>query len=600
MLQSIYPAPQTPAASPRGMMMAVAAAALALVVVGLVARNDSWIYTRIGWLDPWTYVGFGYSYDKPAFDADDYKLARLPWILVEFYTRRVFAPVAAQYVLQLGLLFLEGIFFFLAIRRLLGWAPALVGAAFLVTIPFAHGAGGADYNATLSGPLYALAFFALTAAAPSERALPPLLFGISFGLLLHTNFVYLNLAPALIIHFSAIRRQATKLFWSRATVRFALYAALGVLVTTAGLAIVNRAHGRDWLFFANLFNFATDFLLGIRSQDPWRESWASGWYDSQFYPGLLAAAFVVSAALLFAASMNAGTWTKRFQVINLCAQYLCLILIWTFWQTMGQTALQPYYYAYPLWIPLAGLVSSAVAWCLREPAGASGMTTVNRIALAAVTVVAFVVPYSVYGALNWPSRHWSASPFSGTVILYLAIAVIGLLLASLRARVGVFVVVVLLGAANALSNDNSANYRPAHCVDARDAQIAMIAAQHWIASLDSDFSRPVFVWRNPDNGDAVSMSSCSLMPARFFGDSLAYSGWRFLDDAHTFKTIKDISQDRLRFVIAYNGIVVLVTEDASAAEQIRSRFAELNKHFGPTESVVIYQGAVKVPLFVLR
>jgi hypothetical protein len=600
MLQSTYPAPLTPAALPRRIMTAVAVATLGLVVVGLVARNDSWIYSRIGWLDPWTYVGFGYSYDKPAFDADDYKLARLPWILVEFYTRRVFAPVAAQYALQLGLLFLEGIFFFLAIRRLLGWAPALVGAAFLVTIAFAHGAGGADYNTTLSGPLYALAFFALTAAAASERGLPPLLFGISFGLLLHTNFLYLNLAPALIIQFAAIRRQAAKLFWSRGTVRFVLYSMLGVLVATVGLAIVNRTYGRDWLFFANLFNFATDFLLGIRSQDPWRESWASRWYDSQFYPGLLAAAFVVSVALLFAASMNADTWTKRLPVINLCAQYFCLILLWTFWQTMGQTALQPYYYAYPLWIPLAGLVSATIAWSLREPAGAPGMTIVHRIALAAVTVVAFVAPYSVFEALNWPLRHWSANPFSRTVILYLAVAAVGLLLASLRARVGVFVVVLLLGAANALSNDNSANYRPARCVDARDAQIAAIAAQHWIASFDPDFSRPIFVWRNPDNGDAVSMSSCSLVPARFFGDSLSYSGWRFLDDARPFGAIKDISQERLRSLIPHDPIVVLVTEDAGAAEQIRSRFAELNMHFGPTESVVIYQGAVKVPLFVLR
>ena len=143
--------------------------------------------------------------------------------------------------------------FFLAIRRFLGWTPALVGAAFLVTIPFAHGAGGADYNATLSGPLYALAFFALTVAAPSERALPPLLFGMSFGLLFHTNFLYLNFAPALMIHFAAIRRQATKLFWSLSTVRFVLYSTLGALVVTVELAIINRTYGRDWLFFATSF-----------------------------------------------------------------------------------------------------------------------------------------------------------------------------------------------------------------------------------------------------------------------------------------------------------------------------------------------------------
>lgn len=41
-----------------------------LVVLVLVARNDNWIFTRTGWLDPWLYVGFHYHYVTAVFQLD--------------------------------------------------------------------------------------------------------------------------------------------------------------------------------------------------------------------------------------------------------------------------------------------------------------------------------------------------------------------------------------------------------------------------------------------------------------------------------------------------------------------------------------------------
>src|SRR5258706_5391412 len=113
-------------------------ATLASIIAALVSRNDSWIYTRPDWLDPWTYVGFGYEYTNPAFLPGHYKMSRLPWVLAEFWVRQLFDVVAAQYVLQLSTLFFEGMFFFLAIKRLLGSVPFFVWPPFLFTITFAH------------------------------------------------------------------------------------------------------------------------------------------------------------------------------------------------------------------------------------------------------------------------------------------------------------------------------------------------------------------------------------------------------------------------------------------------------------------------------
>jgi hypothetical protein len=567
---------------------------LAVLILGLVARNDSWIYTQIGWLDPWTYVGFGYSYDHPRFAADSYKIARLPWILAEFYTRHLFDAVSSQYILQLGCLFLQGFFFYLAVVRLLGSVPALVGAAFLVTLPFIHGAGGADYNTTLSGPLYALSFYVLTVGANLSRAPLALLFGVCFGLLLHTNIVYVNLLVPLSIHFIGMRWRSAASTQARSIFAFAAIAILGALLVTVALGALNRSYGREWLFFAGLFKFVTAFALDSSQQKPWWQPWSSGWYGNEAYMGLLSSGLFAAIGLLALSFGKRDVSIVRFQIVNLCSQYLAVCVVWTAWQTMGQTALQPAYFAYPLWIPLACVVSSVTVFaCGPAP-------RINRIVLAAATLVGCISPYWIHWPPGWAGKSVYVMPFFWSLSLYLAVFAAGLLLGSLGLRVGVYALVVLLGSANALVNEKSIYYRAAECTDRRDAELALIAAHNAIDSINPDFSKDVFVWRNPDDGDVASMSKCSLMPARFFGDSLAWSGWSYLDDARPFKPIPEISSERLRFVAARDPIIVLVTDDPGFAIQLRNRVSHLGKDFSSMQQIWISQGAVKVPLFIFQ
>ena len=566
-----------------------AAIFLISLIVGLVLRNDSWIYSQIGWLDPWTYVGFGYSYDRPAFDPDDYKIARLPWILAEYYTRHWLDAVASQYVLQLGSLFLQGWFFYLAAARLLGAMPALVGAAFLLTLPFIHGAGGADYNYTPSGPLYALSFYLLTVAAPSSRSMLAVLFGISLGLLLHTNFLYINMLVCLSIHFLSLRRGAAKLMRPQSAIAFGAFSALGVVAVTAALCLVNWSYGRQWLFFLDLAKMATKYGLDSSQQAPWWQPWQSAWYSHEAYVGVLAAGLIGAAVVMLLAYLQRGDPAVRPMVISLTSQYLIACAIWIFWQTAGQTALQPVYFAYPLWIPLAGVVSSIAAIALRP------LTRIDALAIALVAGFAGIVPYSAH----WPMQR-PITDFYASLGLFSAVFAGGLFLNWRNARVGLYVLAFLLGPANAWVNANSANYRRAVCTDRRDAQLALIAAHKAIASLDPDFFRPVFVWRNADNGDSVSTSTCSLIPARYFGDLLAWSGWKYLDDARPFRPIPEISRERLRYLSAKDALIVMVTDDSRAVAQMRDRFADLGADFGPPRQIWINQGTIRFSLMIFQ
>ena len=569
---------------------AAVACFLALLVAGLVIRNDSWIYTQIGWLDPWTYVGFGYDYGHPRFDADDYKLGRLPWILAEFYARHVFDPVASQYVLQLGSLLAQGWFFYLALERLLGMVPAVVGAAFLITLPFIHGSGGADYNNTPSGLLYALSFYLLTVAAPSSRPVWPMLFGICLGLLLHTNILYLNLSVPLVMHFAILRWRESELMRPRSILIFCTLALSGAVAVTVLLCFVNWAYGREWLFFAFFVKMAAGYLVDTSSQQVWWQPWSNEWYSRAVYVGVLSAGAVVAAVLILLACFKRGNPAARFQIVNLAGQYISVCAIWIFWQTIGHTALQPDYYAYPLFIPSACVVSSVVAFS-PEP-----KPRVNIIILAAIIGFAAIMPYSSH----WPIKDPIGDSYQ-SLGLYLAIFVVGLLLMSLSARVGVCVFALLLGPANAWVNQNDVHYRRAACTDRRDAQLALIAAHNTVASIDPDFSRDVYVWRHPDGDNAISVSTCSLVPERFIDDSLSWSGWHYLDNARPFKpVISEISAERLRDVIHQDPIIVMVTEFPQIADQLRERFADLGWQFGPTQQIRINQGAVNFSLLILK
>ncbi len=95
--------------------------------------NDDWMFSPIGWVDAWYYVGYGLKYNDPSFLDTYYKISRLPWILIEYIFRSNFdyyhASVMMQLMLMMGTIFA----LYMALLRTLGRVGAFFGTLFYAT-----------------------------------------------------------------------------------------------------------------------------------------------------------------------------------------------------------------------------------------------------------------------------------------------------------------------------------------------------------------------------------------------------------------------------------------------------------------------------------
>src|SRR5581483_3317610 len=156
------------------------------LILAMVHRD--WLYTQIGYLDPWFNVGLFLHYSDPTFLAGHYKESRLSWIAPGFVLYRVVGPWAANMTLHLGALIVATVFLYLSLVRLVARQTALIIATLLTFyVPFL-GSGGWDYQTTPSGAYYAVTLYCVTRAA--EAILSPLwlfLSGIAFAATLHSD-----------------------------------------------------------------------------------------------------------------------------------------------------------------------------------------------------------------------------------------------------------------------------------------------------------------------------------------------------------------------------------------------------------------------------
>jgi dolichyl-phosphate-mannose-protein mannosyltransferase len=573
--------------------IACAASLLAIIAI-YVLRNDSWIYSPVGWLDAWYYVGFGYEYPKPHFEEWNYKVSRLPWVLAQYSVRSAFDPLPAQYVLQLTSLLGSVLFFFFAFRRLLGEVPALIGAAFLATLTYFHASGGADYHDQMAGPLYAASFYCLTVAAERNRSDPlAFAYGVLIGTTIHSNILYMNLVPLVSLHYFATRRQHGHTLSFKEFRRFTYVGLVGVLATTVALGGINAAFGRDFLFFVDQFSLATAFVIDNSQQSAWWKPWSSGWYLGNASIGPLAAGLVASLLVMLAVTRIGLTPARRLQVMSLSGQYFFLIVLWTAWQSLGQTALQPDYFAYPLWFPLAGVIATAVG--LRE----YRFSLRELAALSAITLIAYGLPFFAYDSLIGARNYLPQGAFFYTAGLYTATFLGCLALVVLvNRRTAVYIAVVLLGLTNTLGARNPDKYRTNFCTDARDAELAIVSVHRRLAAYDPEFSGRIFIVF--DVNDPSSVSTCANSPARDFGFSLTSTGFKYLDQPWPEKAIHALGLEQLRSLIPRDPIIVLVSKRREAVIELQERFTEAGKTINIVEEIHVAEGVISVPIFVLK
>ena len=332
------------------------------LILAMVHRD--WLYTQIGYLDPWFNVGLFLHYSDPTFLAGHYKESRLSWIAPGFVLYRVVGPWAANMTLHLGALIVATVFLYLSLVRLVARQTALIIATLLTFyVPFL-GSGGWDYQTTPSGAYYAVTLYCVTRAA--EAILSPLwlfLSGIAFAATFHSDIIFVNMVPVLVAQYFALG--SPRRTW-KDIAQAALWPLLGFVALTLALCIFAWSFGRAFFFFWPIVRIVFHYVGDTSTMQSWWLPWSNLWFTEPIAVSYLAAPFTVLmicmalfVAYRFRSLFPFHSVTLDRTRLFLIGQFVFLALLWIFWQSIGHVALEPEYFAYPLIIPmmvgLAGL-----------------------------------------------------------------------------------------------------------------------------------------------------------------------------------------------------------------------------------------------------
>ena len=177
---------------------------LAVVPLYILFVSSNWIFSPTQSIDPWVYHGFFRNLQeyKTTLFPGTYYGSRLSWILPGYLVYKFLPPLAANYVLHLGLWYTAVFALYATLKATASRQVGLLAAVFLGSyIHFLYPVGS-DY---VDGPanVYLLVCFALlTAAAHNERSrLTLLLAGASYAAVVYTNLFTIILAPVVALYF---------------------------------------------------------------------------------------------------------------------------------------------------------------------------------------------------------------------------------------------------------------------------------------------------------------------------------------------------------------------------------------------------------------
>lgn len=110
----------------------------------LVVRD--WIFTPIGTIDPYMYLGYFRNFEHYfTFFGNAYYGTRLPFIIPGYICYKIFPPLMANYVLHLGFYYLALFSLYFILRITVNRRIALLSAVFMGFYPYFLSAVGGDY-----------------------------------------------------------------------------------------------------------------------------------------------------------------------------------------------------------------------------------------------------------------------------------------------------------------------------------------------------------------------------------------------------------------------------------------------------------------------
>jgi hypothetical protein len=561
---------------------------LILIPLIMAAINSDWLYTPIGYLDPWYNVGYFLHYGDPSFRTSYYKISRLSWLLPGWVLYHVFRATVANFVLHVGALLVATIFVYLTLARLVARDIAFLAAIFLtVYYPF-HGSGGWDYQTTGAGACYAPTLYFLTRAAQSQTpAISLFAGGAAFAAAFHADILFINMAPVLAGHYLFANRRTGQPL--RRLLHAVGPALAGFVVLTLVLCAISWSAGGSFLFFQPMLDLAFNFVRNPDEQRAWWSPWSSGWFAqrSTYYLDLPLATFLVGAWMLL--SNRRHIWRDAVDPVPafLIGQYLIVGTIWMIWQSLGETALQPDYFAYPLIIPcilgLAGIMSLGRA---------DVQSATQRYLVPASLLLAFVAGADVLDHLR---RDLTIPELQGFFARLLDFPVALLLtLLMVRARYAPLAVIATIMLFQAI-NPPFARVRETYSFDerchvSRTAFAAMIAFDRFLSQL----TRPerVWMWMGPPQ-IAGNATACRFDLLNFRGSTIALS-LNALGGADDISA-KDIPDAQIT-ALKPGDWVAIATTDRSQGEDVRKRLSEMHRSVGAALELEV--SVARIPVFL--
>ena len=279
-------------------------AAVCLLPSIVLWHQDNILFTGYGFIDPWMYFGYFRNlveFTRDVFPGNAYG-AHLSWILPGAAVHKLFAPLAANCILHLGVHTLASVSLFLTLKWVVGARRAFAAAMLFSLNPWLTLATAWDYVDGIG-----IAYCLLTMALLTWAALVPvrrwalMAAGMALAAMVYSNPDWAMLLPLPPLYYLGLTRAWHRTPLVRSFFVLCRWFGPGCVLVTVAFAVINHwMNGRFWFYAAP--------LRGVFQPSSSPAHWWQGlWQDGAPSVWLLfaMAAAAVSAVILFEEGRNA-------------------------------------------------------------------------------------------------------------------------------------------------------------------------------------------------------------------------------------------------------------------------------------------------------
>ena len=392
------PTPEPPWANPDRLWPYVLAVLLLPALV--LWRQDNTLFTGVGYLDPWFYLGFfrNLAYFKGIAFPFTYYGSRLSWILPGALVHSLFSPLAANCILHLAVQSVATVSLFTTLRIAAGARRAYLATMVFSVNPWLTNATGWDYVDGVG-----IAYWLLTMALLTSAAVGPvkrwtlLAAGMALAALVYTNLFWIALAPLLPLCYIALAWMWHRTPVIRSFLSLCQWFGAGCAVVTGALGGIN------WMLDGHFWFYAPSVLTAlslVSHPNPWFQSI---WVDHVLAPWLWFGVIAGSAGLvLLPYRLRRPLTGSNAASVLFVAQWSVAIALMGYMQFRGSPALGLPFYASCL-LPFTFLVIGTSFWPAAEKIGRAWY-----VLICCIAAVTFGAAWYDYATLIMPT--WQSSP----------------------------------------------------------------------------------------------------------------------------------------------------------------------------------------------